>query len=70
MYSKKEGSGPSSATMNKQLEEAFQYIESHPEIRDMLSGGDPLSLSDKKLDMILTQFAQYTVESLELVRVI
>ena len=42
--------------MNKQLEEAFQYIESHPEIRDIvLSGGDPLSLSDKKLDMILTR---------------
>ncbi|MEE2924566.1 MAG: KamA family radical SAM protein [bacterium] len=53
---KRKVADPSSATMNKQLEEAFQYIESHTEIRDIvLSGGDPLSLSDKKLDMILTR---------------
>jgi len=53
---KRKVSDPSSSTMNKQLEDAFQYIESHPEIRDIVvSGGDPLSLSDKKLDMILTR---------------
>ncbi|MCO4780902.1 MAG: KamA family radical SAM protein [Candidatus Cloacimonetes bacterium] len=53
---KRKVADPSSATMNKQLEDAFQYIESHPEIRDIvISGGDPLSLSDKKLDMILTR---------------
>lgn len=53
---KRKVADPSSATMNKQLEDAFQYIEAHPEIRDIvISGGDPLSLSDKKLDMILTR---------------
>jgi len=36
------------------LEEAFEYIRANPEIRDvLLSGGEPLSLSDEKLDWIL-----------------
>ncbi|MCC5840028.1 MAG: KamA family radical SAM protein [Opitutales bacterium] len=35
-------------------ENALKYIETHPQIRDvLLSGGDPLLLSDKKLDYIL-----------------
>jgi lysine 2,3-aminomutase len=35
-------------------ENALKYIEEHPQIRDvLLSGGDPLLLSDKKLDYIL-----------------
>ncbi len=37
-----------------ELEQAFDYIENHPEIRDvLLSGGDPLMLSDNQLDFIL-----------------
>ena len=37
-----------------EYEQALRYIESHPEVRDVLiSGGDPLLLSDKKLDHIL-----------------
>jgi len=37
-----------------QHEAALQYIAAHPEVRDvLLSGGDPLLLSDSKLDMIL-----------------
>ncbi|MGF1448874.1 MAG: KamA family radical SAM protein [Opitutales bacterium] len=37
-----------------QYEEAIRYIETHPEVRDvLLSGGDPLLLSDKKLDTLL-----------------
>ncbi len=37
-----------------QFEEGLTYIESHPEIRDvLLSGGDPLLLSDNKLDYLL-----------------
>jgi lysine 2,3-aminomutase len=35
-------------------EKAIAYIEAHPEIRDVLiSGGDPLTLSDNKLDHLL-----------------
>jgi len=37
-----------------EFESGLQYIESHPEIRDvLLSGGDPLLLSNKKLDYLL-----------------
>jgi lysine 2,3-aminomutase len=36
------------------FEGALQYIEQHPEVRDvLLSGGDPLLLSDAKLDTLL-----------------
>ena len=37
-----------------ELEQGLKYIESHPEIRDVLiSGGDPLLLSDAKIDTLL-----------------
>ena len=37
-----------------QWEEALEYIATHPEIRDVLiSGGDPLTLSDERLDYLL-----------------
>ncbi|HMO49637.1 MAG TPA: KamA family radical SAM protein [Kiritimatiellia bacterium] len=35
-------------------EEAFAYIQAHPEVRDvLLSGGDPLILADDRLDYLL-----------------
>ena len=38
------------------FEESFRYLEKHTEIRDVLvSGGDPLTLSDEKLDQLLTR---------------
>jgi len=38
----------------KQWDAAFDYIAAHPEIRDVLvSGGDPLTLSDDRLDYLL-----------------
>jgi lysine 2,3-aminomutase len=40
----------------RSYEETFLYIEKHSEIRDVLiSGGDPLTLSDTVLDEILTR---------------
>jgi lysine 2,3-aminomutase len=37
-----------------ELEAQLTYIEEHPEVRDvLLSGGDPLLLSDRKLDYLL-----------------
>ncbi|HUF88095.1 MAG TPA: KamA family radical SAM protein [Thermohalobaculum sp.] len=37
-----------------QWEQALAYIAAHPEIRDVLiSGGDPLTLADEKLDYLL-----------------
>jgi lysine 2,3-aminomutase len=39
-----------------QWEQAIGYIEAHPEVRDvLLSGGDPLTLSDEKLDWLLSR---------------
>ncbi len=38
----------------KEWEKGFQYLRLHPEIRDVLiTGGDPLTLSDDRLDFIL-----------------
>ena len=38
----------------RQWEQALAYIEAHPEIRDvLLSGGDPLTIGDDKLDWLL-----------------
>jgi lysine 2,3-aminomutase len=40
-------------------EQNLNYIKSHPEIRDvLLSGGDPLLLSDNKISHILSQLAE------------
>ena len=39
-----------------EFEQGLKYIESHPEVRDVLiSGGDPLLLSDKKIDTLLSR---------------
>ncbi|HWV37018.1 MAG TPA: lysine 2,3-aminomutase [Vulgatibacter sp.] len=51
---KRKVSDPSTAAAKKQIEDGLAYIEAHPEIRDIvISGGDPLSLSDDRLDYIL-----------------
>lgn len=40
----------------KQWEQALAYLEEHTEVRDVLmSGGDPLSIADEKLDYLLTR---------------
>jgi len=39
-----------------EYEQGLRYIESHPEIRDvLLSGGDPLLLSDRKIEHLLSR---------------
>ncbi len=51
---KRKVADPSSAAARKQIEDALAYIELHTEVRDVVvSGGDPLSLSDERLDYIL-----------------
>ncbi|MEM9160812.1 MAG: KamA family radical SAM protein [Verrucomicrobiota bacterium] len=51
-----------------QYEQALKYIEEHEEVRDvLLSGGDPLLLSDKKLDYILGRLRQ--IEHVEFIRI-
>ncbi len=49
-------SGVGEKQLETQWEPAFQYLEKHPEVRDvLLSGGDPLLFSDDRLDKILTR---------------
>jgi len=51
---KRKVADPTSAAAKKQVEGGLQYIASHGEIRDVVvSGGDPLSLSDERLDYVL-----------------
>ncbi|HWP38510.1 MAG TPA: KamA family radical SAM protein [Gemmatimonadales bacterium] len=51
-----------------QFDSAFKYLEEHDEIRDViLSGGDPLLLSDRRLDLILGRLRQ--IPHLEILRI-
>jgi lysine 2,3-aminomutase len=50
------GNGGKLAFNRAQLEHALAYIESHSSVRDVLiSGGDPLTLSDEKLEWLLAR---------------
>jgi len=61
-------SGAGEQELSVDLEGAFAYLEKHPEVRDvLLSGGDPLLLSDAKLDSILTRLRK--IPSIEFVRI-
>ena len=51
-----------------QFESAFQYLESHTEIRDVImSGGDPLLLNDRRLDAILARLR--SIKHIEIIRI-
>ncbi|MEO8884098.1 MAG: KamA family radical SAM protein [Devosia sp.] len=51
-----------------QWEKAAQYIEAHPEVRDcLLSGGDPLSIGDDKLEWLLDRLRR--IPHLEFLRI-
>ncbi|MCU4175673.1 lysine 2,3-aminomutase [Carboxylicivirga sp. N1Y90] len=50
------------------LEKAFEYIANTPEIRDVvISGGDPLILSNNRIDYILTELRK--IEHVEVIRI-
>ena len=52
----------------KQWEQALAYLEQHTEVRDvLLSGGDPLSISDDKLDWLLTRLR--AIPHIEFIRI-
>jgi len=51
-----------------QWELAFDYIAKHPEVRDVLiSGGDPLTLGDDKLEFLLSELRK--IEHVEIIRI-
>jgi len=53
--------------VKKDIEEAINYIRNNPEIRDVLiTGGDPLTLSDDKLEWVLSEIR--SIPSVEIIR--
>ena len=59
--------GDSSKINLKQLESAFRYLEEHTEISDViLSGGDPLMLTDAMLEKILKRLR--TIPHIQIIR--
>ncbi|MBZ0181659.1 MAG: KamA family radical SAM protein [Melioribacteraceae bacterium] len=59
--------GDSGKISMKELESAFNYIEQHTEIRDViLSGGDPLMLTDVMLEKILSRLRE--IKHVEIIR--
>jgi lysine 2,3-aminomutase len=61
------GTGAMPATRSR-IESIAQYLEAHPEVRDVLvSGGDGLFLSDEMLDYVLSRIR--AVKSVEIIRI-
>lgn len=59
--------GNSDKISMKELESAFKYLEKHPEVRDVImSGGDPLMLTDTMLEKILKRLRQ--IPHIEIIR--
>ena len=53
---------------HQEFEQGLRYIEAHPEIRDvLLSGGDPLLLSDKKIEHLLARLR--AIKHVEFIRI-
>jgi len=51
-----------------EFEQGLRYIESHPEVRDvLLSGGDPLLLADRKLEYLLSRLR--AIKHVEFIRI-
>lgn len=61
------GDGGGAVSLEK-LAPAFAYIESHPEVRDVIvSGGDPLAMATERLDRLLSRIRSIpTVETIRL----
>ncbi len=64
---KRKVADPSTSMANRQLDEGLAYIASAKEVRDVLvSGGDPLSNSDERLEYILSRLR--AMEHIETIR--
>jgi lysine 2,3-aminomutase len=61
-------SGVGEQELHTEFEAALRYLEKHTEIRDvLLSGGDPLLLSDKKLEALLSRLR--SIKHIEFLRI-
>ncbi len=64
---KRKVSNPSTAASKGQIEAGIRYIAKTPQVRDViLSGGDPLTLSDERIDEILASLR--TISHLDVIR--
>ncbi len=64
MVGKKEKSHPNLS----KIDAAINYISNHPEVRDvLLSGGDPLTMSDNRLEYILSRLR--AIKHVEIIRI-
>jgi lysine 2,3-aminomutase len=62
------GDSKSHCSNTNQWEQAIAYIEAHSEIRDVLiSGGDPLTLADERLEWLLSRLRR--IAHVELLRI-
>lgn len=53
---------------NEEYESALKYIQNHPGIREViLSGGDPLTVSDSQLDRVLSDLRK--IDHVEIIRI-
>jgi len=60
--------GKTGAVTTRALTECFRYIRAHREVRDvLLSGGDPLLLSDERLEWILSSVR--SIPHVEIIRI-
>jgi len=61
-------SGAGEQELETEFEQAFEYLEKHTEVRDvLLSGGDALLFSDKKLEKILQRL--HSIPHIEYIRI-
>ena len=64
---KRKVADPTTAANDKQVQGCIEYIREHPEVRDVIiSGGDPLTFSDGKLEKILAQL--HAIPHVEIMR--
>lgn len=62
------GRRENNSSIDEKWRQGMAYISSHPEIRDvLLSGGDPLTLSDEQLEWLLVGLRQ--IPHLEIIRI-
>ena len=56
------------AMPNSKIDKAIEYIKNTPQVRDVvISGGDPLTLSDENLERILSKLSQ--IDHVEIIRI-
>lgn len=64
---KRKVADPATAANDEQVQGCIDYIRAHPEVRDVIvSGGDPLTFSDGKLEKILAQL--HAIPHVEIMR--